>query len=152
MVPLSHSEQVVSMFHQPLHLDWPWCMEFPLKLESGRSGPTPLQQLQHSSTAELQEPPGLCREASAKPAQPSAHRRSAWDGRDEQTLLPQQTNYRSLRNVPGRGVSQTGHREAPLERFPGSCRKTVPTPWTITTGSWVLLHLLPQTSPYCLHF
>lgn len=161
MVPLSHSEQVVSMFHHPLHLVWPWKAEFTPKPKRGRSGPTPLHQLQQFSLQSPRNPPGLCREASAKPAQPSTHRRSAWGGRDEQTLLPVQINERSLRKVPGRGGEHTGHWEPPLERSPRSCKgrgghsgKTVLAPCAIIAapGNQALCHLLVQTSPYCLHF
>lgn len=116
MVPLSHSEQVVSMFHQPLQLDWPQSVEFILKLMCGRSGPTPLHQLQHSFTAELQEPPrslqrGLCK---ASPAQPSTHGRSAWGGRDEQALLSA-----NQLQAPEKGPWQGSEPERALRTTPG---------------------------------
>lgn len=121
MVPLSHSEQVVSMFHQPLHLGWPQNVEFTPRPRSGRSGASPLHQLQHRFH---------CR---ASPAQHTQEK--CRGGRDEQTFLPVQINSRALRKVPGRGGSQTGHREPPLARSPCVLQIDRANTWTVIAGT-----------------
>lgn len=151
MVPLSHSEQVVSMFHQPLYLDRPQNMEFTLKPKSGRSGPTPSHQLQQSFHCRA---PGTLQVSAERPlqSQPSPAHTEVHEVRGMSSHFFCANPLQALKKGPGRGVSQTGHWEPPLERSPGSWRKTVLTFWIITAGNWVLLHLLVQTSLYCLHF